>query len=209
MPVGTVFGRLTTLAPPEGRYRTVQCVCVCGRETVVQLYGLTSGGTASCGCLRSEAAARRRTHGMSKTRVYRIWAGMVSRCAGSTALKHKNYGARGITVCQRWLRFENFYADMGEPPFTGASIDRKHNDKGYSKSNCRWATTKEQSANTRRNKWYECRGQRLLLKDIANSAGITFSALYYRVNKLQEPTTEAVKHLTRNRKLNQLEKETA
>lgn len=88
--------------------------------------------------------------GKNKTKEYRSWAGVITRC---TNIKHKRYaewGGRGITVCDRWRKYENFLADMGRAPSALHSIDRMENDKGYYKDNCRWATPMEQSNNTRR-----------------------------------------------------------
>jgi hypothetical protein len=78
---------------------------------------------------------------------------MLQRCRNPNNRDYRNYGARGIAVCERWLSFENFYADMGDPP-PGMSIDRVNNDLGYSAKNCRWATTSEQNRNRRpSHKW--------------------------------------------------------
>jgi len=87
-------------------------------------------------------------HGMAGTRIYNIWADMVARCNRKTHMRYSDYGGRGITVCERWLIFDNFFADMGERP-RGHSLDRRDNDAGYSPENCRWATFKEQRANRR------------------------------------------------------------
>ena len=92
-----------------------------------------------------------RTHGKSKTRTYKIWAGMVQRCTNENVSCFDIYGARGITVAPEWRSFESFLADMGERP-DGMSIERIDNDKGYSKDNCRWATSEAQSQNRRSNR---------------------------------------------------------
>jgi len=84
-------------------------------------------------------------HGMSRAPIYRVWAAMITRCSDPKYKKYKYYGGRGITVCDRWLRFENFYEDMGERP-SGLQIDRIDNDKGYSPDNCRWVTAKENNS---------------------------------------------------------------
>lgn len=90
-----------------------------------------------------------KSHGMSDTPIYYVWKNMRRRCTVINHPAYKYYGARGITVCQRWLDFNNFYADMGDKP-EGKSLDRIDNDREYSKSNCRWATPMEQSQNSRR-----------------------------------------------------------
>ena len=90
----------------------------------------------------------RLSHGMYKTRTYTSWSDMLQRCLNPKNSRFRDYGGRGITVCERWRRFENFYADMGERP-TGTSIDRKDNNGSYELANCRWATPAQQYANTR------------------------------------------------------------
>lgn len=142
---GQRFGRLVAQRPERhGRYR---CRCDCGGELIVSRGALATGATKSCGCLRRElAAARRTTHGQTYSPTWWSWAGMHARCRNS---KRKNYGGRGITVCERWRSFQNFFDDMGERP-PGMTLDRKDNDKGYEPSNCRWATPLEQAANQRR-----------------------------------------------------------
>lgn len=87
-------------------------------------------------------------HGMAGTRVHRIWKSMRNRCNNTNTPRYKDYGALGITVCERWAKFENFFADMGEPP-PGHSIDRRDNAKGYEPNNCKWSTVEEQNMNKR------------------------------------------------------------
>lgn len=113
-------------------------------------------------------------HGMYKTPAYKRWIGMKSRCANDP-----KYTSKGITVCERWLHsFENFYADMGDPP-PGLTLDRIDGTKGYSPDNCRWATYAEQSRNLSNNDWVG--GE--LLGDIAARAGVTRNTVDYRKRK--------------------------
>jgi hypothetical protein len=93
-------------------------------------------------------AKRSTKHGMSRSRVYWCWKNMKARCFYPRHRAHSWYGSRGITVCERWLSFENFYADMGDPP-PGLSLDRINNNGNYEPDNCRWATVAQQLANRR------------------------------------------------------------
>lgn len=143
---GKVFGYLEVISFHErvkGKARWL-CKCKCGANAIVEGTQLGSGNTKSCGCLKFES--RNVRHGMSKTRIHRIWRGMMNRCYNKNDQVYKRYGARGITVCERWHTFENFLADMGEPP-DGLTIDRVDNDGSYEPSNCEWATDLQQSNN--------------------------------------------------------------
>lgn len=111
--------------------------------------GLRSGHAKSCGCLHSEIVAKNKTiHGQLKTPAYFSWQAMIGRCTNPNHIAYPWYGARGIKVCESWLTFANFFADMGERP-EGTTLDRKDNEKGYEPGNCRWATRQEQDANRR------------------------------------------------------------
>ena len=105
---------------------------------------------------------------------------MILRCTYPKNDNFMNYGGRGITVCERWRKFENFFADMGFPP-EGTTLDRIDGNKGYDKSNCRWATSFEQNSNRRDNKWYEFNGESLLLTEWSKRLGIKIETLRSRL----------------------------
>src|SRR5215471_1725927 len=116
--------------------------CDCGEEFTALAGNVRFGTTKSCGCLRIK-------HGMIGTQEYHSWIGMRSRCSDPNHQGYKDYGGRGISVCERWSKFEHFYADMGPKPSSNHSIDRIDNNGNYEPSNCKWSTPKEQSNNQR------------------------------------------------------------
>lgn len=127
------------------------CQCDCGQKIIIRGSSLKDGNTKSCGCLQKEIVTR---HGhntrIEKSKIYIVWDHMVQRCINSNNKRYIDYGGRGIKVCKRWMKFENFLKDMGEAP-EGLQLDRINNNKGYCKSNCQWSTREEQMRNTRKN----------------------------------------------------------
>lgn len=153
------------------------CTCQCGSTATIASRDLVAGKSTSCGCYRAEIAGdARRTHGRSAARVYTIWCHMRARCLNPAHPRYPLYGGRGITICDRWSSFENFYSDMGDPP-AGTSLDRVDNSRGYSPDNCRWATQREQVHNSRSTKLSDddvlcIRKDTRSLREIADDHGI-------------------------------------
>lgn len=124
--------------------------CQCGVEFIAQTGHVKNVKTQSCGCYRKQRGLEANTkHGLNHHRLYPTWNAMIQRTSNSTNKAYKNYGARGITVCERWLDITNFIKDMYQSYAEGLSIDRIDNDKGYSPDNCRWTTRVMQGRNTR------------------------------------------------------------
>lgn len=184
---GQRFGVLTAVeclgyAPGGTRWL---CKCDCGNSRINKIGHLTGGVVKSCGCKMAEATGNRaRKHGMVDTATYHVWQGMKGRCYNPRNHKFKDYGARGITVCERWLEsFENFLEDMGKKP-DRKSIDRENNDLGYFKENCRWATPYQQVHNRRPCKtwrYYSVLGFTGTISQIAKQFRISKAALSTRI----------------------------
>lgn len=169
---GLRFGRLLVSGPSvaDSRPRRVPVKCDCGEALVVTVASLRSGDTRSCGCLKRDSfAARFTTHGMTGTPEHEVWRSMLKRCTHPRNKEWKNYGGRGVRICDRWLGrdgFAHFIADMGARP-VGTSIDRIDVNGNYEPANCRWATTKEQARNTRATKLTPEKVERVRTGDLA------------------------------------------
>lgn len=155
--IGQKFGKLLVIKESSKRGSNGSCYwyckCACGKELIVPAPSLKRGSSKSCGCWQKENMSlvksihRNAVHG-KESREYKTWQGMKDRCSRSKASNYKYYGARGIKVCDRWLKFENFLADMGKRPL-GTTLDRIDTDGNYEPKNCRWATATQQINNRR------------------------------------------------------------
>lgn len=184
---GTVFSRLTVVREagrsPQGRSLWA-CTCICGGSKTVSGTNLRSGYVRSCGCLAKElASARAKTHGLSKTLTYSSWITMLHRCENPRRSKYEYHGGRGITVCKRWHKFENFLADMGPRESVALSLERRDNNKGYRPSNCYWATREEQCNNRRNSVRLTHAGKTQTLSQWAAHLGKTQSTLSWRYHQ--------------------------
>jgi hypothetical protein len=188
-PIGARFGLLTVADLPfkkagKQHHYHVHCKCDCGGEKTVQCYNLTKGYTTSCGCEHRRMLERRNTtHGKYGTPTYISWQRMLARCTNPNEPSYENYGGRGVMVCDRWMRFENFVADMGDRP-DDTTIDRFPDVHGnYEPSNCRWATDLEQANNTRKNLKLEHDGRTMTGSQWARELGINQDMIYERIKR--------------------------
>lgn len=171
---------LTVIGPAEptanGTER-VTCKCDCGTVKVICKANLSA--IASCGCYRKQFM---KTHGQYKSVEYRTYKHMVERCTNESCKMYPHYGGRGISVCERWMTFENFLADMGVRPSPKHSLDRINNDGNYEPGNCRWATGSQQMRNTRRTRMITHNGETLPLKDWSIRLGLGESTIQSRLD---------------------------
>lgn len=205
------FGRLVVIADagPGNRGWLWLCKCDCGTAKTIRSASLLCGRTRSCGCLQREKARstgdRTRTHGKSKQDIYSIWDSMIARCDRPSRKDFHRYGGSGISVCDRWKTFQNFYNDMGDRP-DGMSIDRIDNTKGYHPDNCRWATAKTQARNQSKNRLITYGGRTQCLSAWAEEIGMSSISLQSRLDRgwsversIEEPIDKRYAH-DKNRK---------
>lgn len=212
--VGKRFGRYVVLKEmlKRNKFSKIQwhCRCDCGVEKIVTGENLKSGSTLSCGCYNRDATKEANyKHGCNRrgstTREYTVWTQMLGRCYNKKNSRYKNYGARGIIVCDRWkYSFNNFISDIGERPSEKHSIERDEVNGNYEPSNCRWATDLEQARNRTDNHWIEHDGRKMILQDWVNELNAghanllrmlktkSFSEVYdyYKYHKRKSPVSK-------------------
>ena len=189
---GKRFGRWLVLGEGEhkyyGNHRILHWKCECNCGTVRDVIGskLTRGDSKSCGCLFQEllkSGVFTKKHGMWNTRIWNIWNAMLGRCKYPSNASYQYYGGRGIKVCERWQKFENFYEDMESTYKDGLTIDRKDNDGDYEPGNCRWLTYKEQMRNRDDNHNITFNGKTMCLLDWTKKLGFKKNVLSMRLQK--------------------------
>lgn len=185
--IGQKFGRLTVLEKSQTKRKWI-CRCDCGNILEAYGYDIKSGHTKSCGCYRREKLKDLyTTHNHSQCRngkphkLYQVWHSMTQRCCNSNSAPYDRYGGRGIRVCQRWLKYENFLEDMGKDWEEGLTIERIDNDGNYEPSNCKWVTQKQQTRNTSRNKYITYKGETKSLGEWVEILGQPYNRIYKRL----------------------------
>ena len=166
------------------------CMCDCLTIKEVNECSLQSGYTQSCGCQRSDLASSRFSrHGESDSLEYKTWQRMKNRCQNPNDGEYEHYGARGITVCERWQHsYKDFVADVGHRPSGKFSIDRIDNARGYEPGNVRWATPREQQSNRRNNRLISFHGETKTCSEWARTLNITPQSMFFRLKR--GPTLE-------------------
>lgn len=187
---GQRFSRLFVLyhKPTPGNKTFWVCRCDCGKYVLVGYGELKSGNTKSCGCLRKEVSAERlrkkiTKHGMFGTRIYNIWDGMKARCYNKNHVAYKNYGGRGITICDEWLNsFKSFYSwSILNGYKENLTIDRIDNNGNYEPSNCRWATAFEQAQNRRNIIFVTIGGETKSISEWSKETGLSNQCINSRI----------------------------
>jgi hypothetical protein len=191
-----VVGEASPYVSPSDGWRRSRwlCRCDCGKEVVAHQVCLQRGSTRSCGCYRKgrPKSRTRMSHGQAakkdgkRSGTYIAWVAMRGRCHNPNRPEYERYGGRGITVCQRWEKFENFLEDMGKRP-KGKSIDRIDNDGNYEPGNCRWADNKTQARNRHYGKRIEFYGRQISTAELLEITGVPRTTFYKRLKRGMTP----------------------
>lgn len=157
------------------------CRCDCGKTKAVQKSNLSSGRVGSCGCMRSKwISAKISTHKRSHSKIYIIWQSMMRRCYDPRVKNYHRYGGRGIKVCDKWHKFENFFADMGLRP-SNRSLERKNNNGNYELNNCEWATNDVQANNRSTSRYLIANGEKRSVSQWARLIGVPPQTITFRI----------------------------
>lgn len=185
---GLRSGKLIVISPSHqvDKHYWWKCKCDCGNEVIIAGQRLRDKKTQSCGCITKTQ------NGLSTSLTYRSWKSMIQRCYDTKVPHYKRYGAKGITVCERWQKsFLNFLEDMGER-HKGMTLDRMNSTGNYCKENCRWATNKQQGRNRSNNHIIEAFGKKQTLIDWAEETGINWSTILIRLKRSNWPVELAL-----------------
>lgn len=185
------FGKLTAIKYEYTKNKKPYwlCRCECGKNKIIAYSSLKSGATKSCGCLKHETSINHysnlnKTHGMKNTKIYQKWLGMKARCYNSKTKGYKNYGDRGITVCDEWkndfLNFYNWAINNGYKD--GLTLERIDVNGNYEPINCKWITNLEQQNNKRNNKFIEYKNEKHTIAEWSRITGINKNTLLTRLN---------------------------
>jgi hypothetical protein len=180
--IGKKYGILTVVSEVKERDKNGHILynvkCECGKEKQVLGSSLRTGGSRSC----NKCSILTGSHGMWKSREFRIWQSMKDRCYNKNNVRYKNYGSRGVVVCDRWVNsFKNFYFDMGDS--NGLSIDRINVYGNYEPSNCRWANAKTQSRNRTNNTKFTYLNETLCMSEWCEKIKMPVSTFLNRINR--------------------------
>ena len=194
--MGKKFGRLKVVSFDGIKYRYAywKCKCECGNTTSVRGSHLIEGTTTSCGCYKKELSSKMikelcTTHDLSSSRLYAVYKSIKSRCYSKNQIRYKDYGGRGIKMCDEWKNdfkafydwaYENGYDEKAK--LMECTIDRIDNDGNYEPSNCRWVSMKEQSLNKRTNHRVEYNGKSYTVKEISQIKNCSYGAIMWRLN---------------------------
>jgi hypothetical protein len=183
---GMTFGDLTVIRQVEFNSKNAkwECVCSCGKTIVTLGQRLRIGRSRSCGCKRYVHIAEKLvTHGQRYTRLYGIWNGMKNRCNNPKTENYKNYGGKGVRVCQEWSEDFTIFRDwaLGHGYNEDKSIDRINSNGHYEPSNCRWITMKQQQNNKSSNRYVVVKGERMTISECADKYGFTYNTMVKRV----------------------------
>jgi len=191
--IGMKFNRWTLVKKVAKGYEAYwECICDCGNQKTVRQADLKSGKTQSCGCLQKEIARSSNIkHGQADSPEYGIWLGVKQRCLNPNFRFFKDYGGRGIKVCDRWFDFANFLQDMGKRPTPKHTIERVNNDGDYEPNNCCWATRKEQSNNQRKTILLTYQGKTKSLSQWCEELNLNPGTIKARIRRFKWSTEKA------------------
>ena len=182
------YGKLLVLkevepyySPSGGKHVQYLCRCDCGTEKIILREHLISGATQSCGCIRGRKESE--LHDVINSRIYRIWGNMINRCTNESNPAFRNYGARGIKVCDEWMTFSNFYAWSTENGYSETlTLDRKDNNDGYNPQNCRWVDTVIQANNKRNNRILKLNEESHTAAEWSRILNVPYKSLHRRIS---------------------------